>query len=71
MSRSLALLIAALCACVAFAQDSVLLTNNGVHNLQFSQYKDAPKLDTGGSYMVNPALASPKEPTSFSFAEGP
>ena len=42
----------------AFAQEARLLTDNGVANEEFSQYKKAPMLRTGGRYSASPAFSS-------------
>lgn len=52
------------------AQDGVLLSDNGLGNVQFSEYGDAPRHITGGSYTTNPALATAQGKTTFSFSEG-
>ena len=55
----------------ALAQESVLLTDNGLTNEQFSQYKDTPRFVTGGSYEFSPPFAQGVGETSpVSFAQG-
>jgi len=60
-----------LVALSGMAQEPSLLTDNGLENAKFSEYKSAARLRTGGRYTVNPALASDKgAPLVFTFAEG-
>lgn len=64
-------LLAALLAMPCLAQESFLLTDNGLANAEFTEYADAPFHQTGGAYEVNPALANAEEGrTRYSFAEG-
>jgi len=64
--------LTALLVCAASqAQESLLLTDNGLNNAEHSEYAGAPMHQTGGSYTVNPPLANAEEGrTRYSFAEG-
>ncbi|PJB67732.1 MAG: hypothetical protein CO096_15575 [Armatimonadetes bacterium CG_4_9_14_3_um_filter_66_14] len=41
------------------AQDDLLLTDNGLSNEKFSEYKEARRLQTGGRYVANPPFTAP------------
>ncbi len=67
----IASVLVALIATPCFAQDSLLLTDNGLTNPEHSEYADAPMHETGGHYEVNPPLAKAEDGvTRYSFAEG-
>lgn len=70
LTATIALAALILLATSGGAQDSVLLSDNGLGNAQFSEYGDAPRHVTGGSYTTNPALATAQGKTTFSFSEG-
>lgn len=70
MSTIIALATLIVLAASCSAQESALLTDNGLTNEQFSEYGETPHHLTGGSYTTNPALANAEGKTSFSFAEG-
>lgn len=53
-----------------WAQESFLLTDNGLTNSKYSEYKDVSRLETGGTYEVNPPLESGPGGSVFSFADG-
>ncbi len=55
---------------ICWTQDSVLLTENGLQNEEFSEYQDTQRLETGGSYGANPVFSGGEEGALFSFAEG-
>ena len=64
----IAVIVSLSAAC--FAQESVLLTDNGLMNEEFTEYADAPMHETGGAYEVTPALSGAEGKTRYSFAEG-
>ncbi|MBT3289894.1 MAG: DUF4091 domain-containing protein [Victivallales bacterium] len=54
------------------AQEMKLLTENGLTNPKYTEYKDAPHLATGGTVSARPVLAAPKgAPITVPFAESP
>lgn len=56
---------------LCFAQDSFLLTDNGLTNPEHTEYADAAMHETGGAYEVNPALANAEDgQTRYLFSEG-
>ena len=72
MSRLIAVTAAImLFAACSFAQESWLLTDNGLANPENTAYAVEPLHPTGGAYEVTPPLAAAEEgKTRYTFAEG-
>lgn len=72
MSRLIAVTAAImLFAACSFAQESWLLTDNGLANPENTAYAEEPMHPTGGAYEVTPPLAAAEEgKTRYTFAEG-
>ncbi len=70
MIRAHHLLPLALCS-VLLAQEERLLTDNGLGNERYSEYKNAARIATGGRYTPRPAFSSGKgDPPVIPFAKG-